>query len=196
MDRLLEFAEAELTEVGPAKFNLVNVLERAGVSRSSAYHHFGDRDGVIAAVEMKNHVDSMRRVNELLRFTVENSTDPMTVLRSIEFHLSTEGGENGRSVRRRRVYTLSAAQSIPALAGRLSEEQRSVADYLAETIAIARERGFIAPVAGDLAIAHAVLALMFGRVLVDVADRAGDDEAWFDATAEALRHLLNVQSFT
>ena len=194
MDRLLEFAEAELQHSGPVKFNLVQVLEKAGVSRSSAYHHFGDREGLIAAVELKNHIDSMRKVNELLRVAVEVSTDPNTLLASIEFHLGQEGLEKGHIGRRRRVYTLAAGQASGVLAARISEEQRHVADYLTETIALARGKRWIKPSVSDRAVAQFVLSAMFGRTLVDLTGRAEDDVAWMQGVVTALRSLLNVQT--
>ncbi|MFN5601767.1 MAG: TetR/AcrR family transcriptional regulator, partial [Acidimicrobiaceae bacterium] len=49
--RILEFAEKELVTSGLVNFNLERVIEQSGVARSSVYHHFGGRDGVIAAVE-------------------------------------------------------------------------------------------------------------------------------------------------
>ena len=50
MEKVLEFASQELDEVGAVKFNILNVINKSGVSRSSVYHHFGDRDGLIGAV--------------------------------------------------------------------------------------------------------------------------------------------------
>lgn len=194
MDRLIEFAEIELNDVGPVKFNLVSVLEKAGVSPSSAYHHFGDREGIIAAVELKHHIESMRKVNELLRMSVEVSSDPEVLIQSIEFHLGLEGTEKGHANRRRRIFTLAAGQSSKVLAEKISEEQRDVADYLANTIALARKKKFIKPRASDLAIAQMVLSVMFGRALVDLTTRPEDDAAWMEATMMSLRHLLNVQS--
>ena len=193
MDRLLEFAEEELRTVGPVKFNLVEVLARAGLSRSSAYHHFGDREGLIAAVELKNHIESMRKVNELLRSVVETSSDPEILMKSIEFHLGLEGSEKGFAGRRRRIFTLAAGQASAALAERISEEQRSVSDYLAGTIEIARAKGMIRPMVSDMAITQMMLAAMFGRALVDLTGRPEDDTAWLEGTLESLRHLLNIQ---
>ena len=194
MDRLLEHAEAELNSVGPVKFNIVSVLEKAGVSRSSAYHHFGDREGLIAAVELKHHIESMRKVNELLRYAVENSADPTVLLQSIEFHLGLEGTKKGHAGRRRRIFTLAAGQSSDKLAERMRAEQQHVSDYLAATIAIAQSKKFIKPRVSHMAISQMILALMFGRALVDLTGRSEDDSAWMEATMESLRHLLNVQS--
>ncbi len=193
MDRLLEFAEEEIRTVGPVKFNLVDVLARAGVSRSSAYHHFGDREGLIAAVELKHHIESMRKVNELLRTVVETSTDPGILMQSIEFHLGLEGSESGHAGRRRRIYTLAAGQASSALAERISDEQRAVSDFLAGTIEIAHRKGMIKPRVSAMAVAQMILAAMFGRALVDLTERPEDDEAWLAGTVESLRHLLNVQ---
>ena len=196
MDRLIEFAEAELRETGPVKFNLVNVLEKAGVSRSSAYHHFGDREGLIAAVELKHHIDSMRRVNELLRVAVETSSDPGVLMDSIVFHLGQEGTEKGHVGRRRRIYTLAAGQASALLSDRISAEQRDVSDYLAGTISIARGKRMIKPTVSDMAVAQFVLSVMFGRVLVDLTGRPADDDAWMDGVVSALRGMLNVQGIT
>ena len=191
MERLISFAEAELNAVGPIKFNLINVLEKAGVSRSSAYHHFHDRDGLIAAVEAKNVVDNLRQVNEILRAAVEHSNDPEMIIKSIEFHLTNEADGVSRAGRQRRVYTLTAAQTNEKLAEILSDAQRDTAAYLADTISLAHSKKLIAPRSSPLAIAHWILSLMFGRVLVDVAQDQSADSEWLDATMISLRYLLN-----
>ena len=58
ISRIVEFAAKELDEVGAVQFNLDRVIEKSGVSRGSVYHHFGDRDGLIVAVEVSEIVKS------------------------------------------------------------------------------------------------------------------------------------------
>ena len=61
IERVLKAAEDEMAEVGFVKFNLDRVMEKSGVARSSVYHHFGGRDGVIAALETTSTMRSLER---------------------------------------------------------------------------------------------------------------------------------------
>jgi len=63
IDRIVSFATAELDEVGPVQFNVIRVLEKAGVSRSYVYHHFHNREGLIAAVEVQRLLDQLTVTN-------------------------------------------------------------------------------------------------------------------------------------
>ena len=68
---ILEYAKAELEEFGPVKFNILRVIENSGVGRSSVYHQFGDRDGLITAIEVERFIEEIRLSNELLRLSID-----------------------------------------------------------------------------------------------------------------------------
>ena len=194
MDRLLEFAERELNEVGAVKFQLSRVLDAAGISKSSAYHHFGSRDGIIAAVEMKTVTQQIEENNRIIRLFVENAPEDQSATEFLRLLVTTSGNSAGEVSRQRRAATLVAAQDIPVLAQFVGETQRDGAEKLAETLELAIERGWISPTAPVLGIAHWILTSVFGRILVDLSHDDETKAAWEETTLVALIAVMNPQS--
>ena len=58
IERVIKFAQKEIDKHGSTEFNLDRVIEQSGVSRSSIYHHFGNRAGLIAAVDVRRAIDN------------------------------------------------------------------------------------------------------------------------------------------
>ncbi len=58
--RILDAAERRLAEGGPEALRLVEIAEDLGISHPAILHHFGSRDGLIAALETR----AMTRLQE------------------------------------------------------------------------------------------------------------------------------------
>ena len=190
IEKVVRFAREELEAVGPVRFNLLKVIERSGVSRSSIYHHFGDREGVIAAVQLRDVVDDVAAINEALRALVMKTRSASEAIDVIGFYLGSESGDNGEGRRSRRISTLMAAESSPALMEVLRDNQLRAVAYLAETFDIAKERGLIDPIVSTEGIAHFVLSLLLGRVLVDITKDPVADELWRSTVIASFRQLV------
>ena len=190
MKKVLVHALRELDEVGPVKFNILRVIENSGVSRSSVYHHFGGRDGVIAAVEVERLVREMQGLNDAIRLLVTSAEDRAVVLAAIRGVLEAAGTEEGRRQRAHRIAVMAAAQGIPVLAETLREEQAAGDAHVAVTLGMAAERGLMAPIENAEGVAHLVSSLFIGRAIVDVIGTESADTAWVNATMETLEHLL------
>lgn len=194
IERLLVFAERELNEVGAVNFQLSRVLDAAGVSKSSAYHHFGSRDGIIAAVELKTVTEQIEQNNKIIRLFVDSAPVDQSATEFLRLLVTTSGDNSGIISRQRRAATLVAAQNNSALAMINQETQRNGALYLAETLEIVRRRGWIDPTTSILGIAHWILTSVFGRALIDAMNDAEVNEAWEDAAFESLSGLLRPQT--
>jgi len=175
-------------------FQLSRVLDAAGVSKSSAYHHFGSRDGIIAAVELKNVTEQIEQNNKIIRLFVESAPADQSANEFLRLLVTTSGDNSGIISRQRRAATLVAAQNNSALAMINRETQRNGAEYLAETLEIVRRRGWIDPPTPILGIAHWILTSVFGRVLIDAVNDSEVNKAWEDAAIEALSGLLRPQT--
>ena len=194
IDRLLEFAERELNEVGAVRFQLSRVLNAAGVSKSSAYHHFGSREGILAAVEMKMVTEQVVNNNKLIRAYVESLPADQSATEFLRLLVTSSRDNAGVEARRRRATTLVAAQSSPLLAEIVRDTQREGADYLVGTLEIVVERGFVSPTAPLRGIAHWIISSTFGRILIDFAADTAVDEDWEEVTFLALCALLRPNS--
>jgi AcrR family transcriptional regulator len=187
---ILQYANAELEQFGPVKFNILRVIENAGVSRSSLYHHFGDRDGLIAAVEVERFVEERRITNELLRLSVDavKTSDELFLL--IEQALHATSTVEGRESRAHRIAVIAAAQNNLSLETALAEHGNIGDRYLAETLEIGIARGIIKPQQSTLSIARIISTLFIGRISVDGFNSPEDDEAWVHTTVSILKFLL------
>jgi len=187
---ILEHAQAELEAYGPVKFNILRVIENSGVGRSSVYHQFGDRNGLIAAVEVERFIEEIRITNELLRLSVAavKTSDELFLL--IEQALHAVSTTEGRESRAHRIAVIAAAQSIPSLEAALAEHGNSGDHYLAETLEMGITRGIINPQESTLSIARIISTLFIGRISVDGLNSPDDDNAWVRTTVSILKFLL------
>ena len=124
MDRVVEFARAELAAHGPVDFNLDRVIAESGVSRGSIYHHFGSRAGLITAVEIDDLVNVYREANDVTRRAVESASSGRELLDLLALTFQLGANEIGRNSRSRRIATLVASENIPALHEFLRDRQR------------------------------------------------------------------------
>lgn len=194
MSRVMKFALAEFNKVGPDDFNLDRVLEKSGVSRSSVYHHFGGRHGVIAAVEAKLVENDVDLNNVGLREFVNVATSAAEILAVIRMEIASGSKPVDKETRQRRARTFVAAQRSDFLYEVLQTKQREATEYLSETLRIATTKGLIQPRVPEMAIAQLMLSLLFGRILVDLVDSENGDPLWTQATLDSLEYLLNPQN--
>ena len=187
---ILEYAKAELEEFGPVKFNILRVIENSGVGRSSVYHQFGDRDGLITAIEVERFIEEIRLSNELLRLSIDavKTSDELFLL--IEQALHAVSTTEGRESRAHCIAVIAAAQNIPSLETALAEHSNIGDHYLAETLEIGRTRGIINPQESTLSIARIISTLFIGRISVDGFNSPDDDSAWVKTTVSILKFLL------
>jgi len=194
MSRVMKFALAEFNKVGPDDFNLDRVLVKSGVSRSSVYHHFGGRHGVIAAVEAKLVEKDVDLNNIGLREFVNAANNAQEVLAVIKLEIAQGSKQEDKLTRQRRASTFAAAQRSELLYEVLQSKQRQATEYLCETLQIATSRGLIKPRVPEMGIAQIMLSLLFGRILVDLVGDETGDQLWTQATLESLEYLLYPQS--
>lgn len=187
---LMIAAEQELSEFGSAKFNLARVLLTTGISKSSAYHHFGSRDGLIAAVEAQHLLAEVRQANSFMRSFIESSEDSQLTLSALKLFTTESGGQTGFRSRVRRASTIVDAQSNPAMAEMIRDAQRETITYLTETLQIAVERGLMQPRVPLEGIAHWFTSIIFGRLVVDITDDPHAQQVWQEAVIESMKGLL------
>lgn len=188
--KVIEHARRELDHSGPVKFNILHVIEESGVSRSSIYHHFGNRAGLIAAVETQRLIDEMAAITETIRAVIlgsDNLTQVMSIVRAV---LVEAGSAAGRKQRAHRIAVMATGQNIPMLAESMKASQKHTSSHLAETFQLGIDRGILAPFDNLLGVSELIGSLFIGRVVVDIEDDPISDAAWVDAVMTILQGLL------
>jgi AcrR family transcriptional regulator len=193
ISKIVEFAAKELDEVGAVQFNLDRVIEKSGVSRGSIYHHFGDRDGLIVAVEVSETVQILTSGNERIRRLFTEADSGEEIIQGIESALRTGNQGRGPNYRRRRIAGLATAQHSQAIAQALAEVQVSETAYFVETLRMGADKGLIQPRESLVGTADVIQSLLVGRILVDILNDDERDESWVLAAVEVFRALLRPQ---
>lgn len=190
--KILKFAEDELNEFGHVNFNLDRVIEKSGVSRSSVYHHFGGREGVIAGVEANRLIawldNGLTEMQELLANI--NSGEEAFALVELGI-VVVSGSQDQQNIRRQRISTLAMSYNSPATQEHLKEVQAEGTQRFAEIIRELKNRGLCHPIEPIEGTAHFIQSILLGRVLVDILDDPVANEQWQQSTISVLRHLIN-----
>lgn len=192
--RIIHFAQQELESAGLVNFNLDRVIEASGVSRSSVYHHFGGREGVIAAVEtefLRSSLDAgMTELTELLS-KVQTGEEAFTL---VELGVLVSGSEKQKAIRRRRISTLAMVPNSPTTKKLLVTLQGPGTERFADLLRDLRDRGLCQPIEPIEGTAHLIQSILLGRILVDILEDPVTEAQWSQTVSQTLRFLLQPQS--
>lgn len=75
-EQILDAAEAVIRDRSPAELTFEAVADSAGVSRALVYNYFGDRRGLLAAVELR----TLDQLNTSLHASIDAGLDPVSQL--------------------------------------------------------------------------------------------------------------------
>ncbi|MGB5324046.1 MAG: TetR/AcrR family transcriptional regulator [Pseudomonadales bacterium] len=94
---ILDAAEKVITEVGPAGLRISAVAKEAGMAHPNVIHHFGSREGLIAAVANRMGLRATDRITSAIKKAAEAGADEK--LEALTEVLDTAfPGEEGRLV--------------------------------------------------------------------------------------------------
>jgi AcrR family transcriptional regulator len=190
IERVLKVATAELERHGSTDFNLDRVIEKSEVSRSSIYHHFGNRAGLIAALETKNAISSQLVEMQLMRDFILQAKDTQEVLGAIEFALLADGVSSSQLRRLRRADRIVASAKSKVMQKSLVEAQIEGTRHLTETLEAARNRGLINPALPLDGISYWIQSLLLGRLVVDMGANQVQEKEWVQTVMATLSHVL------
>jgi AcrR family transcriptional regulator len=188
--KILNVAIKELENSGPSRFNLDRVIENAEVSRSSLYHHYGSRDGLIIAIELNRLETTLTASDQEIRQMLGSLSTPQEAWLIIELGIRSAASHQQRITRAQRFASFAASEHAPALKESLQRMQVRAAEEFSETLCLARDQGFINPVEPIEGTAHFIQSFLLGRMLVDIINDDTADEQWHQAAMTSLQALL------
>ncbi len=190
--KLIEFASKELDRVGPVKFDIDSVLRKSKISKGSLYHHFGSKNGLLVAVETHQFTKYLTDQNTLLRDLVETCQSADDFLSLMIAVIKISGSPEGRDLRKKRIRAIVAAQHDKELAEFVKTEQIKDSNYLAETLQIAVDRGWLKPDVDVLATSYWIQGLFIGHIMLDITGINDLDDAWNDVGIKAIQSSINA----
>ncbi len=188
--RLIELAVAELDAHGITDFDLDGLLHKSKISKGSLYHYFGTKNGLIIAAETHQLIDGYDQGNRLLRVLTENAKDKKEFLSHLELMVRTATNLESYESRRRRVRALALAQHQPVLAQEIKKNQVEGSDYLAETMQIAVNKGWLRPDINVRAFSYWQQAVFFGHKLLDISGEDDLNDDWNEIAIIAFKAFL------
>lgn len=184
--RLLKYSAAEIKRNGVANYDLDDVLRRSKTSKGSLYHHFGSKNGLIAATQSHTISADIGRANESLRAFIEAAKSKDEMLAILDFAIQHGITPDSAQIRSRRIQALAFAQHNKKLALEIKNDQINASKYLAGTLQIAQDRGYFSPSVSCLGFAFWIQGAVFGHLLVEISDDTSLAEEWTSTMRRAL----------
>lgn len=178
VNSLLDAAIEEIETLGEDGVRVETVLERAGVSIGSLYHHFGGREQLIEAARVEQlrrfHSQDLESIQMVLSgiSSVEDLLDRLTLM-SQTFH-DPRGGDT----RMRRLALLGSAVTREALLSTTREVRQLTNQILIDVFQDLKDRQILSDDADPATITLFLQAFSFGQVLADIDGTAPDAEYW------------------
>jgi len=189
-DRVIDVVLELLEEGGEAAVRIDEVRDRSGVSIGSIYHHFRDRDGLIAAAQVRRYARYAEAEIAALSDIVQRSRDVAQFRRSIR-HLTLHAGSEVRTAERwARVAVLGSTVGRPELEAEVRAIQTRLTDEFQARVSQGQARGFFRSDLDARAVALFVEAYSLGYVLNDLDAHAVPEKAWEQVVWSVLDALI------
>jgi AcrR family transcriptional regulator len=189
-DRVLDVVLPMLEEVGEGAVRIDDVRDRSGVSIGSIYHHFGDRDGLIVAAQVRRFARFAEAEIAALSDIVERSATVEHFRRAIR-QLTLHSASQLRVAERwARIAVLGSSVGRSELAAEVRAIQTRLTDEFQAHVAQGQVRGFFRSDLDARAVALFVEAYSLGRVLNEVDERPVSEQDWEKVVWSVLDGLI------
>jgi len=183
-----------LLEHGEGGFRIEDVIEKTGISKSSLYLHFGDRDGLVAAAYAELFtIDTNRNISQAIAaFSTVKSHEQLD---SIIGLLVEALVQTPADVRWNRIDVLAAARHRPEFLARITEAQTRMNSALAEVFRVQQELGNARKDMDPREMAVLIQAVSFGRLFRDIDSRMKKDDLtqWAELTTAVYKLFMTVK---
>lgn len=177
LDAVIEASVECLLEHGERGFRIEQIIEKTGISRSSLYLHFTDRDGLVEVASLEIF---FREVSGNIDRTIEAMDAVSTVdqARAVVRPLVEAIARQPESTRWNRVMVLAASHYRSSLERRLAAMQTEINDRLGASFERWVKLGLLVDGVEPREIASFIQANTFGRVIRDLDDHRSSIESW------------------
>jgi AcrR family transcriptional regulator len=183
-----------LLEHGEGGFRIEDVIEKTGISKSSLYLHYGDRDGLVAAAYAELFtIDTNRNISQAIAaFSNIKSSEQ---LESIIGLLVEALVQTPADVRWNRIDVLAAARHRPEFLARITEAQTRMNSALEEVFRVQQALGNARKDMDPREMAVLIQAVSFGRLFRDIDSRMKKDDLtqWAELTTAVYKLFMNVK---
>lgn len=189
--KLIEAAISIIEADGEVAIRVDQVAERAGFTKPVLYHHFADREAIIAAAQAERFRRSLEVGWEELAQPLQAVSSAEQFYESLWQWISSTVSVDGEVRRRFRTDVLGSAISRPLLMQSIVEASRSHAEKVAMSIEVAQGRGWISANVTSRDLAHWWIGLISTRIFFEIDRESFNIESWDALTKHTLRSMIN-----
>ena len=189
-ERLLEVAIAIVEAGGEASLRVDEVATLAGFTKPMVYRHFGDREGLVIAVQTERYLRSLQYGLTDLVGEAERCGSADEFVALIQRWFTSFFSPEGLERRALRIDVLGSAVSRPALQASVHEANEAQAAGVAVLVEIAQSRGWMSARFDPMTLGIWITGLLLSRHLVEIDPGAFDAAGWDDVTLSVVRSLI------
>ena len=180
-------ATVEALESGnEADVRIDEILAKTGISKGSLYHHFGGREGLIAAARVVQFSRFVEADSQAIRNQLTKAIDRETYMTSVSQLVSVANTVERQRARFSRFSAVSSAYGRPELWEALAYQQHTHTEAIADAIRYGQEHGWVRSDLDARAISVFVQGYSLSRVLGDLDTDPITDENWQGVVTAAL----------
>jgi AcrR family transcriptional regulator len=179
LDEVIEVTIELVLKHGDSGFRIEELIERTGISKSSLYLHFGDRDGLVGAALSTAFLRDVRTNVDDAIVLFSRVTNRQQMEDAIP--LLVDAALNTRDIARwQRVMVLASARHRPEMLKRISEGQTMIDTAIEEIVSEKQKLGIIRNDLDAREIGVLIQTAVLGRVFRDIDSKitAKDLEKW------------------
>ena len=190
IEKLLEVTISELDRVGLAEIDIDSLLRKSKISKGSLYHHFGSKNGLLAAAEAQQFMKYLKREGETFRKLIEDCATKQKFVDLVAGVMKITRLESNLDFRKKRVRAIAMSFNDENLAQVLKNAQIEVTEYLAGSFQIAKDRGWVKPDTDLMALSYWIQGVFIGHVMLDITEQTEHEDAWSQVAFQALQPFL------
>ena len=192
IDEILEVTLTLLEQHGETGFRLEDLMARTGISKSSIYLHFGDRDGLLGAAYGRKFEQIVRESLSGLELIVSRVDSPRATREAVRAATAFVASPERFKDRLDRATIIAGTRGRRAFATELAKAQTALTDRLMVLLLDAQERGLLRLHHSPRAVAQMLQAVTFGRIIAELEGEGTPQsrEAWIRLVDDLIDMLL------
>lgn len=180
-------ATVEALESGnEADVRIDEILAKTGISKGSLYHHFGGREGLIAAARVVQFSRFVEADSQSIRNQLTKTSNREEYLAAVSQLVSVTNTAERQRARFSRFSAVSSAYGRPELWDALAYQQHTHTEAIADAIRHGQAHGWVRNDLDARAISVFVQGYSLSRVLGDLDTDPISDDHWHDVVRAAI----------
>lgn len=178
---------------GEASVRIDDILNETGISKGSLYHHFGGREGLIAAARVVQFSRFVAEDAKNIRETLTKTTSLQEFVAATSALVELNESVERVSARHNRLSVIASSYGRPELRQSLALQQHSHTEHIADAVRYGQKMGWIRTDVDARAVAVFVQGYNLARVLLELDTEPVKTTDWDHVVRVALGSFFVTQ---